>query len=127
MARPGKVRGDVLSLTFVLPYENPDNISGVFAVVDKTVLRGTRHGRFDLTFSKVLEGENVNEQRNLDGRFAIMSETGELTDSILGQIGDRGASQRSRVGLQAALNGPAGKHLYSLILSDQPEARPEEG
>jgi hypothetical protein len=118
---------DLLTLTFLLPYQGPDNVSGVFALVDKTALRSTRKGRFDLTFAKVIDSENANEQRELSPQFAIMSETGELTDAILGDIGEKGKAQRHRVGLQTAVNGEAGKLLYSLVLSDQPEQRPEEG
>lgn len=118
---------DLLTLTFMLPYQGSENISGVFALVDKTVLRSTRHGRFDLTFAKVLDSENANEQRNLSTQFAIMSEVGELTDAILGDAGEKGNNQRHRVGLQSALNSEAGRLLYSLVLTDQPEKRPEEG
>lgn len=118
---------DVLTYTFLLPYQAPDNVSGVFALVDKTVLRSTRKGRFDLTFAKVIDSENANEQRNLSSQFAIMSEVGDLTDAILGDIGEKGNNQRHRVGLQSALNSPAGKQLYSLVLSDQPRKRPEDG
>lgn len=124
---PSGISGDSISLTFLLPYQTPDNISGVFAIVDKASLRASRRGRFDLSFAKVLDGEQVNEQRQLDNRFAIMSETGELTDAFLGEVGERGNAVRHRIGLQAALNSAAGKYLYSLVLSDQPERRPEEG
>lgn len=121
------VMSDTLSLTFLLPYQSPDNVSGVFAIADKTVLRDSRKGRFDMTFAKVLDGDHVNEQRQLDQRYAIMSEAGELTDVLLGETGDRGNNQRQRVGLQAALNSDAGRFLYNLVLSDQPEKRPETG
>lgn len=122
------VISDTISLTFLLPFQSPDNVSGVFSIADKSVLRESRQGRFDLTFAKVLDGENVNSQRQLDTRYAIMSEVGDLTDALLGEIGEKGNSQRHRVGLQAALNNnEAGKYLYSLVLSDQPEKRPETG
>lgn len=126
-ASPVASSRDVITLTFMLPYLNPDNVGGVFALVDKSVLRATRKGRFDLTFAKVIDAENAAEQRSLDNRFAIMSENGELTDALLGEIGDRGANQRHKVGLQAALNGDGGHLLESLVLSDQPKARPEVG
>jgi hypothetical protein len=118
---------DTIALTFQLPYQQPDNTSGVFGIANKSNLRASRQGRFDLTFAKVLDSGNVNEQRQLHERFAIMSEAGELTDVLLGEIGERGDAQRHRVGLQSALNGEAGQWLYSLILSDQPEQRPERG
>jgi hypothetical protein len=118
---------DTLTYTFSLPYQSPDNVSGVFALVDKTVLRSTKKGRFDLTFSKVVDSENANEQRNLSTQFAILSETGDLTDAILGDIGEKGNNQRHRVGLQSALNSTAGKLLQSLTYTDQPAKRPEEG
>ncbi|PWN32121.1 DUF1682-domain-containing protein [Meira miltonrushii] len=122
------VISDTISLTFLLPFQSPDNISGVFAIAEKSVLRESRQGRFDMTFAKVLDGENVNSQRQLDARYAIMSEVGDLTDAFLGDIGDKGNAQRNRVGLQAALNNSeAGNYLYSLVLSDQPEKRPETG
>lgn len=122
------VISDTISLTFLLPFQSPDNISGVFSIADKSVLRESRQGRFDLTFAKVLDGENVNSQRQLDSRYAIMSEVGDLTDAFLGEIGEKGNAQRNRVGLQAALNNnEAGNYLYSLVLSDQPEKRPETG
>ncbi|UZJ52509.1 hypothetical protein CBS101457_001829 [Exobasidium rhododendri] len=117
---------DLLTLTFLLPYQGADNVSGVFALVNKTALRSTRKGRFDLTFTKVIDTDNANEQRELSPEFAIMSETAELTDAILGDIGEKGSSQRHRVGLQSAVNSEAGKLLYSLVLSDQPQKRPEE-
>lgn len=118
---------DALTYTFMLPYLAPDNVSGVFALVNKTVLRSTRKGRFDLTFAKVIDTENANEQRSLSSQFAILSETGDLTDAILGEIGEKGSNQRHRVGLQSVLNTNAGKLLQSLVLSDQPAKRPEEG
>jgi hypothetical protein len=118
---------DTLTYTFCLPYQAPDNVSGVFSLIDKVVLRSTKKGRFDLTFAKVIDSDNANEQRNLSRQFAILSETGDLTDAILGEVGEKGNTQRHRVGLQSAINSNAGRLLQSLTLTDQPAKRPEEG
>lgn len=117
---------DLLTLRFALPFQGPDNVCGVFAIVAKTCLRVTRKGRFDLTFAKLADEADV-AQRGLDKAFAVLSETTDLSDTFLGAAGGVGDQQREKVGLQSAINGPAGRLLESLVLSDQPNEKPEYG
>ncbi|PWN41569.1 hypothetical protein IE81DRAFT_324426 [Ceraceosorus guamensis] len=117
---------DTLSLHFALPYQSPDNVSGVFAIISKTALRRSRAGRFDLTFTK-LAGDAETSARKLDERFVVLSETSDLSDSLLGEQGAKGDAHRDKVGLQIAINGPAKDLLESLILTDLPHERPWNG
>ncbi|KDN53043.1 DUF1682-domain-containing protein [Tilletiaria anomala UBC 951] len=114
-----------LTLTLTLS-QTTDNIIGVFALVDKSVLRATRTSkRFDLTFTKLIEAENAATQRGLSNQWAILSENGDLTDLWLGEINDKGQAQRQKVGIQKLLDdSPAGKWLESLVISDQPTEKP---
>ncbi|CEH18383.1 Uncharacterized conserved protein [Ceraceosorus bombacis] len=124
---PDNVSGvDTLSLHFALPYQSPDNVSGVFAIISKTALRRSRAGRFDLTFTK-LAGDAETSARKLDERFVVLSETSDLSDSLLGEQGAKGDAHRDKVGLQIAINGPAKDLLESLILTDLPHERPWNG
>jgi len=107
---------DQLILHFALPYQQPDNISGVFAVVAKDALRRTRAGRFDLTFAKLADDAEA-KKRGLAENFSILSEAADLSDSLLSE----------KVGVVEVLNGPAGHLLDSLVLSDQPQEKPEDG
>lgn len=117
---------DLLTLRFALPFQTPDNVSGVFAIVAKTSLRVTRKGRFDLTFAKLADDAD-SVARGLDKNFAVLSETTDMSDTLLGEAGAKGNAQREKVGLQSAINGPAGRLLESLVLSDQPNEKPEYG
>ena len=113
-----------MEITVTLPKHN-DNILGVFALVDKSALRRTKtKERFDLTFTRLNETDNAATQRSLDNQWAILSESGDLTDLWLGEINDKGAAQRARIGLQNALNGPTGKWVESIIIRDQPKEAP---
>lgn len=107
---------DELILHFALPYQQPDNISGVFAVVAKDALRRTRAGRFDLTFAKLADDAEA-KKRGLVERLSILSEASDLTDALLSE----------KVSAVEVLNGPAGHLLDSLVLSDQPQEKPEDG
>lgn len=114
---------DRVALSFRLPHDEKRTL-GTFALIDKHALQRVRQNRFDLLFAKVADAENANTQRALDERFAIASEHGELTDRFLGEVGVRGDEQRKRLGLVEAVNGPAGRFLESLVVTDQPETRP---
>ncbi|PWN49003.1 hypothetical protein IE53DRAFT_388791 [Violaceomyces palustris] len=118
---------DLITLSFTLPQSEPDNLCGVFGVVDKSELRTTRMGRFDLSFAKVNENESATSSRGISNRWAIMSESNDLTDQILGEEGRKGEEQRDRIGLAKLLESEAGQRLESLILSDQPSQRPTQG
>lgn len=116
---------DTLTLTFQLP-PTPDNTSGVFAVVDKTVLQSLRTVRpFDLSFSRLLDTNDEREARGLDRKWAVMSENSELTDAFLGSVGQKGDERRHKIGVQEILNSSAGDWLESFILTDLPQDRPE--
>lgn len=117
---------DTLTLTFQLP-PTSDNISGVFAIVDKSVLQSLRSVRpFDLSFARLLDSKDDREQRGLSRQWAIMSENAELTDGFLGEVGPKGNARRDKIGIQKVVNSAAGKWLESLILTDLPQDRPEE-
>lgn len=116
---------DTLTLSFVLP-PTPDNTSGVFAIIDKSVLQSLRQVRpFDLSFARLLDTNDQREARGLDRKWAIMSENAELTDGFLGTIGSSGDERRSKIGIQTVLNSSAGNWLESLILTDLPQDRPD--
>lgn len=117
---------DTITLTFTLP-PTADNVSGVFALVNKGALQATRKDRFDLTFAKVNDADNAVTSRGLSQRWAIMSEASDLTDGFLGEPDQKGVTQRSKLGLVDLLEGQAGKFLDSLVLTDQPATRPENG
>ncbi|KAN0060912.1 hypothetical protein ACQY0O_006646 [Thecaphora frezii] len=114
---------DLLTLTFVLP-KTADNISGVFALVDKTALQATRSGRFDLSFTKVNDSDQAVISRGLSNRWAVLTESADLTDQYLGEPDARGQAQRQKLGIADALATPAGDLLESLVVTDQPEFRP---
>lgn len=117
---------DTLTLTFTLPATS-DNVSGVFALVNKGALQHTRSGRFDLTFAKVIDSDSAVTSRGLSNKWAIMSEASELTDGFLGEPDQKGVAQRAKLGLVDLLEGQAGKFLDSLVLTDQPFTRPTKG
>ncbi|SPO23406.1 uncharacterized protein UTRI_02084 [Ustilago trichophora] len=117
---------DSITLTFTLP-PTADNVSGVFALVNKGALQHTRTGRFDLTFAKVNDSDSAVTSRGLSKQWAIMSESSDLTDSFLGEPDQKGVAQRSKLGLVDLLEGQAGKFLDSLVLTDQPFTRPTRG
>ncbi|PWY98489.1 DUF1682-domain-containing protein [Testicularia cyperi] len=117
---------DTITLTFTLP-PTGDNISGIFALVNKNVLQATRSGRFDLSFTKVNDADSTVTSRGLSDKWAVMSESTDLTDAFLGDADQKGTEQRQRVGLVEALNGDTGKCLESLVLTDQPFERPSRG
>lgn len=124
---PSKEFRSQLSVTLTLP-PTADNVSGVFGVVNKTYLRTTRAGRYDLSFAKLLDAPDASTSRGLDNQWAILSETGELTDSWLGAPGEHGASVRSKLGIQQVLNTPeAEKLVQSIVITDQPRTRPTKG
>ncbi|SPC67240.1 uncharacterized protein UHOD_02787 [Ustilago sp. UG-2017b] len=114
---------DTVTFTFTLP-PTSDNVSGVFALVNKGALQHTRSGRFDLTFAKVNDSDSAVTSRGLSNQWAIMSEASDLTDGFLGEPDQKGIAQRSKLGLTDVLEGQAGKFLDSLILTDQPFTRP---
>lgn len=117
---------DQIVLTFTLP-QTADNVIGVFGLVDKSVLQVTRSGRFDLTFTKVVDGDQAVTSRDLSAKWAIMSESPDLTDQFLGEPESRGQNQRTKIGIPDVLATPAGDLLQSLILTDQPAERPTAG
>lgn len=117
---------DVITLTFTLP-PTADNITGVFALVNKGALQATRSGRFDLTFAKVNDSDSTVTSRGLSKQWAVMSEAPELTDALLGEADQKGVAQRSKLGLVDLLAGQAGRFLDSLVLTDQPFTRPTNG
>ncbi|CAO1614116.1 unnamed protein product [Parajaminaea phylloscopi] len=126
LATPVSSVRDTLTLTFQLP-PTTDNTSGVFAIVDKSVLQSLRTVRpFDLSFARLLDANDDREQRGLDRKWAIMSENAELTDGFLGETGSRGDERRAKIGIQRVINSDAGNYLESLILTDLPQDRPEE-
>lgn len=114
---------DTVTFTFTLP-PTSDNVSGVFALVNKGALQHTRSGRFDLTFAKVNDSDSAVTSRGLSKQWAIMSEASDLTDGFLGEPDQKGVAHRSKLGLVDLLEGQAGKYLDSLILTDQPFTRP---
>lgn len=114
---------DTVTFTFTLP-PTSDNVSGVFALVNKGALQHTRSGRFDLTFAKVNDSDSAVTSRGLSKQWAIMSEASDLTDGFLGEPDQKGIAHRSKLGLTDVLEGQAGKFLDSLILTDQPFTRP---
>ncbi|CAO1636723.1 unnamed protein product [Sympodiomycopsis kandeliae] len=125
VASPISSARDTLTLSFVLP-PTADNTSGVFAVVDKSVLQSLRSVRpFDLSFARLLDTNDSREARGLDNKWAIMSENAELTDAFLGPMGASGDERRHKIGIQTVLNSSAGNWLESLILTDLPQDRPE--
>ena len=117
-----------LTIEITLP-QSGDNVCGVFGLVNKRWLAQTRTGRrFDLSFGQLADGENASAQRGLSDQWAILSESGELTDVWLGVTGVRGGSTRDRIGIQQVLNTPAAeKWLESIIITDQPRVRPTKG
>lgn len=116
-----------LDVVLTLP-PTSDNVLGVFGLINKTSLRVTRAGRYDLTFAKLLDAENASTTRGLDNQWAILSETGELTDSWLGQPGERGQATRDKLGIQQVLNTPQALHaLEALVVTDQPRSKPTKG
>ena len=117
---------DHVTLTFRLP-RNERTPIGTFAVIDKHDLQRVRAGRYDLSFAKVADGENASGARALDERFAIAAENGNVVDKWLGESGQRGDEQRKRLGLVDALNGPGGRFVVSLVCTDQPSERPQNG
>lgn len=117
---------DTVTLTFTLP-SVADNVSGVFALVNKGALQHTRSGRFDLTFAKVNDSDSAVTSRGLSKQWAIMSEAAELTDGFLGEPDQKGVAQRAKLGLVDVLAGQAGNLLDSLVLTDQPAERPTNG
>ncbi|GAC92706.1 hypothetical protein PHSY_000261 [Pseudozyma hubeiensis SY62] len=117
---------DAITLTFTLP-TTADNVSGVFALVNKGALQYTRSGRFDLTFAKVIDSDSAVTSRGLSKQWAIMSEAPELTDAFLGEPDQKGVAQRTKLGLVDLLEGKAGAFLDSLVLTDQPFKRPTKG
>lgn len=125
LASPISSVRDTLTLTFQLP-PTSDNTSGVFAIVDKSVIQSLRSVRpFDLSFARLLDANDDREQRGLEKKWAIMSENVELTDAFLGEVGAKGDDRRHRIGIQQVVNSSAGKWLESLILTDLPQDRPE--
>lgn len=117
---------DTVTITFTLP-PTSDNVSGVFALVNKGALQHTRKGRFDLSFAKVIDSDTAVTSRGLSKQWAIMSEASELTDGFLGEPDQKGVAQRAKLGLVDLLDGQAGKFLDSLVLTDQPFERPTKG
>lgn len=115
-----------VTLTFTLP-RSPRVNGGTFAIIDKTELHQARHERFDMKFARVSDGANASQARDLDERFAIASEAGNITDRWLGEIGSRGDKQRARIGITEALNSSAGQFLVSLLFTDQPRVEPATG
>ncbi len=130
---------DLLVLTLHLPLLGEpsaakpapsENLCGVFALIDKSALRNTKSAaRYDLTFGKLLEAQDAATQRGLDERWAILSESADLTDAYLGEIGEKGQQQRDKVGLVAALQkqlASGGSNLLeSIVITDQPLVKPE--
>ncbi|KAL4399107.1 endoplasmic reticulum calcium ion homeostasis protein [Malassezia pachydermatis] len=121
-ARPW-LASDNVTLTFTLP-KAPRVNGGVFALISKYKLREVRYDRYDMLFARVADAANASASRDLDERFAIASESGNITDRWLGEVGQRGDDQRRALGITEALNGPAGLFLESLVFTDQPHVRP---
>ena len=119
------LRGDSVTLFFRLA--SPRVHGGTLAVIDKQVLQHVRRGRFDLSFARVADVPNASSARSLDERFAIASESGNITDRWLGEVGARGDAQRARTGLVDALNGAGGRFVESLVFTDQPHVQPAHG
>lgn len=115
-----------VTLTFTLP-QTPRVNGGTFAIIDKTELHQARHERFDMKFARVSDGVNASQARDLDERFAIASEAGNITDRWLGEVGSRGDKQRARLGITEVLNSSAGRFLVSLLFTDQPRVEPATG
>jgi len=115
---------DVLTLNFNLP--TSASPLGIFAITTKSSLRTFRKSRFDLTFAKVNDSDDVNSARGLGKEWCIMSEVSETTDQLLGEVGPRGEEKRQRIGIQRLLNEDGGKILRSLCFTDVWEGKPEE-
>lgn len=113
-------------VTFQLALPKRSRAVGTFAVIDKMVLQRVRHGRYDLSFAKISDAANASTQRKLDNRFAIASESNDITDRFLGEADARGDAQRGRIGLVDALNGPGGRFVESLVWTDQPTTAPTD-
>lgn len=117
---------DTITFTFTLP-PTADNLSGIFALVNKGALQHTRSGRYDLTFAKVNDSDSAVTSRGLSKQWAIMSEASDLTDGFLGEPDQKGVAQRSKLGIVDLIEGHAGQLLDSLVLTDQPFTRPTDG
>lgn len=114
---------ETITLHMALP-SSPRVNGGTFAIIDKTELVPARHGRYDMLFAKVVDTENASRARGLDERFAIATESGDITDKWLGEVGPRGDAQRAKLGLTDTLNSSAGHLVVSLLFSDQPRVQP---
>lgn len=114
---------ETVTVQMILPSSPPVH-GGTFALIDKTELPRVLHDRFDLLFARVLDTEDASRSRGLNERFAIASESGDITDKWLGEVGPRGDAQRSKLGITHTLNSDAGRLLVSLVFTDQPRVQP---
>lgn len=117
---------ETVTLNLALP-ATPRVNGGTFGLIDKTALRRTRMGRYDMLFAKVVDTANASAARGLDERFAIATESGDITDKWLGEVGPRGNVQRAKLGITDTLNSAAGRLLVSLLFTDQPRRQPVYG
>ncbi|KAK0537884.1 hypothetical protein OC842_001484 [Tilletia horrida] len=117
---------DVITMRFVLP-PSPNPL-GVFALVNKSDLRLTRSGRYDLGFTQLRM--NAIEQRGLDTNWVLMNEAADMTDSILGPVIGSNKPRQDGIlpGLQTFLSLPEVRDsLESVTVTDLPFNKPEAG
>lgn len=101
----------------MLPPKAQPGSKFVFAVLDKREMRKIRNSRWDLrTFT------NPNESSAMPSTLAIMSESGDVTDSLLK------LPAAKDVGMREAFAGdaPGLKYFESLVISDMPADTPDE-
>ncbi|CAD6883900.1 unnamed protein product [Tilletia controversa] len=117
---------DLITIRFVLPPSA--NPIGVWSLVNKLDLRGTRKGRYDLGFTQLRL--NAVEQRGLDTNWVLMSEAADNTDMILGSVVTSNKPRQDGIlpGLQALLAMSEVKDsLASVTVTDLPFLKPEDG
>ncbi|KAE8227332.1 hypothetical protein CF319_g182 [Tilletia indica] len=117
---------DLITIRFVLPPSA--NPLGVFALVNKSDLQGTRSGRYDLSFTQLRL--NAVEQRGLDTNWILMNEAADMTDAILGPVVGSSKPRQDGIlpGLQALLELPEVREsLMSVTVTDLPFLKPDDG
>ncbi|KAK0554224.1 hypothetical protein OC846_000933 [Tilletia horrida] len=123
---------DLITVRFVLPSkagkdgQNPP--ISVFALVNKSDLRSTRSGRYDLSFTQLRL--NAVEQRGLDENWVLMNEAADMTDQVLGPVVGNNKPRQDGIlpGLQALLALPELRDsLASFTVTDMPFNKPEDG
>lgn len=119
-------RRDLITVRFMMPTST--NPLGVFALVNKSDLRSTRSGRYDLGFTQLRI--NAVEQRGLNENWALMNEAADMTDTILGPVVGSDKPRRDGIlpGLQELLSLPEVRDsLASVSVTDLPFLKPEDG